>query len=151
MRTKLVVLFSVLSIATAAAADNGLMVKPSAYSVAETLDRLERVLQEKGLTIVARVDHSAGAAKAKLNLRPTQLLIFGNPKMGTALMQSNQGIGIDLPMKVLAWQDDQGRVWISYNDPAYLAGRHQVQDRGEVIKKMTGALAKLTDKAVSKP
>jgi uncharacterized protein (DUF302 family) len=71
--------------------------------------------------------------------------------MGTALMQSSQTVGIDLPMKVLAWQDEAGKVWIAYNDPSYLADRHQINDRGEVLQKMTGALAKLTDKATSTP
>ncbi len=152
MRAKLLLTCSILlMITTSAAADKGLVVKPSAYSVDETLDRLERVLKEKGLTIFTRIDHSAGAAKMQLNLRPTQVLIFGNPKMGTALMHSNQAVGIDLPMKVLAWKDEQGRVWVAYNDPSYLAGRHQIHDRGEVLQKMTGALGKLTDKATSKP
>lgn len=145
-------LFPLLSvIAAVAAADQGLVVKQSAHSVDETLDRLEQVLKTKGLTVFARIDHSAGAAKVQLDLRPTQVLIFGNPKMGTALMHSNQTVGIDLPMKVLSWKDKQDRVWVAYNDPAYLAQRHQIGDRGEIINKMSGALGKLTDKAVSKP
>ncbi len=152
MRAKCFLIFTMLSmIATLAVADKGLVIKPSAHSVDETLDRLELVLKEKGLTIFNRIDHSAGAAKIQMSLRPTQLLIFGNPKMGTALMHSNQAVGIDLPMKVLAWKDAQGQVWIAYNDPLYLADRHQIDDRGTVLEKMTGALAKLTDKAISKP
>jgi uncharacterized protein (DUF302 family) len=152
MFTKRLLIFSMMSmIATVAAADKGLVVKPSAYGVDETLNRLEGVLEKKGLTIFARIDHSAGAGKVQMNLRPTQVLIFGNPKMGTALMRSNQAAGIDLPMKVLAWEDEQNRVWIAYNDPGYLADRHQIRDRGEVIEKMTKALANLTDKAASKP
>ena len=152
MRAIRIFLFSMLSmIVTSAVADQGLVLKPSAYSVDETLDRLEQVLKTKGLTIFTRIDHSAGAAKVDLSLRPTQVLIFGNPKMGTALMLSKQTAGIDLPMKVLAWEDEQGRVWIAYNDPAYLAGRHQIKDLGDVLGKMTGALGKLTDKATSKP
>lgn len=152
MRAKLLLMFSILLlVTTSAAADKGLVVKPSAYGVDETLNRLEEVVKKKGLTIFTRIDHSAGAAKVQLNLRPTQVLIFGNPKMGTALMQSSQTVGIDLPMKVLAWQDEAGKVWIAYNDPSYLADRHQINDRGEVLQKMTGALAKLTDKATSTP
>lgn len=152
MYAKRLLVFSLLSMfAASAAADQGLVVKPSAYGVDETLDRLEQVLKTKGLTIFTRIDHSAGAANVGLDLRPTQVLIFGNPKMGTALMLSKQTAGIDLPMKVLAWKDEQGRVWLAYNDPAYLAGRHQINDRGDVLKKMTGALGKLTDKATSKP
>lgn len=128
-------------------ADNGLIVKPSAFGPGETLDRLQTVLEKKGLTVFARVDHAAGASKAGLNLRPTQLLIFGNPKMGTPLMNSNQNIGIDLPMKVLAWEDETGKSWVAYNEPTYLANRHGIKDHPEIIQKMTGALDALTNKA----
>ncbi|MFV2055573.1 MAG: DUF302 domain-containing protein [Thiohalomonadales bacterium] len=140
-----VVLFFGLVIA--AHADNGLITKKSQLSVAKTLDKLEDIIKKKGLTIFARVDHTAGAKKVGLQLRPTQLLIFGNPKMGTPLMQSNQTVGIDLPMKALAWQDASGQVWISYNDPKYLASRHTITNQDPIFKKMTGALGKLTDAA----
>ncbi len=135
----------------AAHAADGLVVKSSAYGVGETLDRLEKILKEKGLTIFARVDHSAGAASIGQELQPTQVLIFGNPKMGTALMHSNQTVGIDLPMKVLAWKDAAGKVSIAYNDPSYLTSRHGINDRDEVIEKMTAALGNLTDQAVRGP
>lgn len=128
-------------------ADNGLVVKKSAFDAATTLDRLEAVLKQKGLTVFARIDHAAGAQKVGAELRPTQVLIFGNPKMGTPLMNSNQTMGIDLPMKALAWEDADGQAWIAYNKPDYLAGRHAVSNQAEIIKKMTGALGKLTDKA----
>jgi uncharacterized protein (DUF302 family) len=134
---------------TPAAADQGLITKRSPHSVETTLDRLENVLREKGMTIVLRWRHHEGAEKAGLELRPTELLVFGNPKLGTQLMTSGASAGIDLPMKALAWQDAQGQVWLAYNDPAYIAQRHGITDREAVIKKMSGALKKFTDAAVS--
>ena len=127
-----------------ATAETALITKPSKHSVAETLDRLDAVLRKKGITIFARVDHAAGAEKAGLTLPPTELLIFGNPKLGTPLMTSNRGIAIDLPMKALAWQDAEGRVWLSYTDPARLKARWGIEGRDAVFDKMTGALDKLT-------
>lgn len=130
-----------------ATAAGGLVSKRSAYPVAETIDRLERAVKDRQLIVIARVDHAAAAQKAGLALRPTQLLIFGNPKAGTPLMQSAQSAGIDLPLKALAWEDDKGQVWLVYNEPAWLAARHGVSDRPEIIKAMTGALEALTDAA----
>ncbi len=149
MRLVLVVIIACLVSASAQAGDN-LVVKQSAHSVAATLDRLEAILKKKGLTIFARVDHAAGAKKAGMAMKPTQLLIFGNPKMGTPLMLSNPRIGIDLPIKVLAWQDRAGSVWLAYNDPGYLKSRHGIGDRDAVFGKMTGALGKLTGAAAAK-
>ena len=143
-----IVLISLLALPMVQAADNGLISKQSSYSVSETLDRLEEVLKKKGITIFTRIDHAAGARKVGAELRPTQLLIFGNPKLGSPLMQSNQHVGIDLPMKALAWQDSSGQVWLTYNDPAHMAGRHMITDREKVIAKMSGALNKLTNKAL---
>lgn len=139
--------FWCFTVAGIGSADNGLVVKKSAYSVTETLDRLEGILNNKGLTIFARVDHAAGAQKADMSLRPTQVLIFGNPKMGTPLISSSRTAGIDLPMKALVWEDQAGQVWLAYNQPQYLADRHAIKDRGAVIDKMTNALNGLTDKA----
>ncbi len=133
-----------------AAADTGIVTIQSSYSVQTTLDRLTKIMTSKGLTIFARVDHAAGAKKVGMEMAPTQLLIFGNPKLGTPLMKSNRQIGLDLPLKALAWRDDAGKVWVSYNDPAYLKQRHGITDRDPVFKKMTGALKKLIGKAVSK-
>jgi uncharacterized protein (DUF302 family) len=127
-------------LATAAGADNGLVKIKSAHNVPETLDRLENAVAEKGMTVFARIDHSGGAGKVGEQLRPTQLLIFGNPKVGTLLMQSNQDAGIDLPLKALAWEDSNGDVWLTYNDPAYLASRHGITDRETVIEKMRKAM-----------
>ena len=139
-------LFGFLQLSGPALADNGLVTKKSAYGVSETLDRLEGILKDKGLTVFARIDHAAGAKTVDQDLRPTQVLIFGNPKMGTALMASQQTFGIDLPMKALAWEDPEGQVWLAYNLPQYLADRHAVSNAA-VIGKMTNALDGLTDKA----
>lgn len=147
MRQAIIALLAIIMLAPAAFAGMGLVTKKSAHSVTQTLDRLEGALKDKGIVVFARIDHAAGAKKAGLHLRPTELLIFGNPKLGTPLMQSTQTIGIDLPLKVLAWEDENGQVWLTYNAPAFLANRHGITDRAQVLKKMTGALQKLTDVA----
>ena len=126
---------------------NGMVSKKSHHSVKETLDRLENVLRKKGITIVTRWSHDAGAKKVGIPLRPTELLIFGNPKLGSHFFTSNQTAGIDLPMKALAWKDKKGQVWLTYNDPTYIANRHGIDNRPKVVKKMTGALNKLTNVA----
>ena len=133
--------------AIALAADDNLIVKPSKHSVTATLDKLSTILKSKGITVMARVDHAAGAKKAGMSMSPTQLLIFGNPKMGTPLMLSKRTMGLELPMKVLAWRDDKGKVWIAYTRPDVLKKRNGITDRDPVFKKMTGALGKLTDAA----
>ena len=104
--------------------ENGLITIRSQSSVKATIDRLEASLGESGVSIFARIDHRAGAISAGMSLRPTEVLIFGNPKAGTPLMQAKQTIGINLPLKVLAWEDASGTVWVTYNDPAWLAARH---------------------------
>src|SRR6202165_6028825 len=103
---------------------SGIIDVPSHYSVPETVARLEWILKEKGLTVFALVDHSGEAEKAGLKMRPTQLLIFGSPKGGTPLMVAAPSLAIDLPLKALVWEDADGKVWISYNAPAYLQARH---------------------------
>jgi len=105
-------------------AAEGLITVPSRFGPKETMDRLESEIKAKGLTIFARVDHAAGAAEVALTLLPTELLIFGNAKGGTPLMQANQTVGIDLPLKALVWQDGSGKTWLSYNAPSWLAKRH---------------------------
>jgi uncharacterized protein (DUF302 family) len=104
--------------------ERGIIDVPSRYSVPETLERLEAILKEKGITVFALVDHSGEAEKSGLKMRPTQLLIFGSPKGGTPLMVAAPRLAIDLPLKALAWQDEQGQVWLSYNSPDYLQQRH---------------------------
>jgi uncharacterized protein (DUF302 family) len=140
-------LLAVPLVHAAGPADPGLIVKKSGHPVAATLDKLEGIVKKKGFTVFARIDHAAGARKVGKSLRPTQLLIFGNPKVGTALMSASQSVGLDLPIRVAAWEDEDGQVWIGYNDPAWLAARYNVKGRGKVIGKMTGALAALTDAA----
>ncbi|WP_263365846.1 DUF302 domain-containing protein [Edaphobacter bradus] len=107
---------------------NGLITLPSPYSVPETLDRLETILRQKNVNIFTRVDHSGEAEKAGLHMPPTQLLIFGNPKGGTPIMLAAPLSAIDLPLKALAWQDAEGKVWLSYNDPQYLKARYLLND-----------------------
>jgi len=110
------------------------------------MDRLEAGAKAKGMTIFARIDHAAGAAEVALSLRPTAVLIFGAAKAGTALMQANQTTGIDLPLKALVWQDAEGKTWLSYNEPKWLAQRHalgpQAQDAAEAISAGLGAVAR---------
>ena len=113
---------------SAAEASPAIVSKPSRYPVTETLDRLENLLKAKGLTVFARVDHGGEAQRAGLGLRPTQLLIFGNPKTGTGLMDAVPLLALDLPLKVLAWQDEAGKVWLSYVRPAELQRRHGLTD-----------------------
>ena len=129
------------------AAPDGMIVKTSAHSVSATLDKLESVLEKNGIRVFLRVDHTAGAKRVGLDLPATQLLIFGNPKLGTPLMQTERTVAIDLPMKALAYADADGDVHLAYNDPAYFARRHGITGRDGVIDKMTGALDKLTDAA----
>ena len=105
-------------------ANNGIVNKPSKHSVDDTLGRLQNILESKGIAVFALIDHSGEAAKVGMNMRPTKLLIFGNPKGGTPLMLAAPSIAIDLPVKILIWQDDQEKVWVSYNTPEYLAERH---------------------------
>jgi uncharacterized protein (DUF302 family) len=107
-------------------AQNGLITLPSRYPARDTMDRLLAALAKRSMTVFARVDHAAGAASAGLPLRPTEVAIFGNPKGGTALMQDRQTAGIDLPLKALAWEDADGKAWLSYNDPAWIAQRHSL-------------------------
>jgi uncharacterized protein (DUF302 family) len=121
--------------------------KTSNYSVKETVDRLAAALKEKGITLAARVDHAAAAKVAGLELKPTEVLMFGNPKLGTPLMQSNRLIAIDLPMKVLVWEDAAGQVWIGYTPPSELMARYKIDGRDETFKTMAGALDAFTNAA----
>jgi uncharacterized protein (DUF302 family) len=117
---------------------NGLVTLPSPYTVPETLDRLEAILQQKNVNIFARVDHSGEAEKVGLHMPPTQLLIFGNPRGGTPLMVAAPLSAIDLPLKALAWQDIEGKVWLSYNDPQYLKARYGLAD--DLLPPITAAI-----------
>jgi uncharacterized protein (DUF302 family) len=131
---------------------DGLITVSSSFGPEETMKRLEAEVRAKGMTVFARVDHAAGAAEAGLPLRPTDLLIFGAARGGTPLMQAAQTIGIDLPLKALVWQDEEGKTFLSYNDPAYLAHRHGLADQVKpVVDTMTGALKAIAAKATTPP
>jgi uncharacterized protein (DUF302 family) len=126
-------------------AADGLTTLKSSRGPKETVERLVAEVEAKGLTVFARIDHAAGARDAGLALRPTELVIFGNAKGGTPLMQANQAIGIDLPLKALVWQEASGDTWLSYNDPAWLAQRHGVGSEVEApVKAMTAMLGAVT-------
>lgn len=140
-------LLSLSPLITNAAHSDGMITKKSKFSVSKTLDRLENVLKKKGITVALRWKHSAKANAVDIPLRPTELLMFGNPKLGSHMFTSNQTAGIDLPMKALAWEDAKGNVFLSYNDPAYIAKRHHIKDRAHILKKMSGALNKLSNVA----
>jgi uncharacterized protein (DUF302 family) len=127
---------------------DGLKTVESHFGPKETLDRLEADVKAKGLTVFARIDHAAGATAVGLSLLPTAVLIFGNAKGGTPLMQSNQLIGIELPLKVLVWQDTSGKTWLSYVDPADLAKRYGLPaETSTAVSNLAGALRALTAKA----
>jgi uncharacterized protein (DUF302 family) len=116
--------------------ENGMVHVPSKYSMDETCQRLESLVKSRGLTVFALIDFSGDAAKVGLRMRPTQLLIFGNPKSGTPLMIASPSIAIDLPLKALAWEDAQGKVWLSYNALEYLKERHRLRD--ELLTNISG-------------
>ena len=126
-------------------ANNGIITQPSPYSVTETIDRLEAMLQAKGITIFVRIDQRAEAKKVGLSLRPTQLLLFGNPEAGAPLMVAEPTIALDLPLKILAWEAADGEVWLSYNDPDYLKQRYSLCD--ELVKNIT-VIAPLVNQAL---
>ena len=126
-------------------ADNGLVHVPSKYTVPETLPRLESVVTSHGLTVFARIDFSGDAAKVGLKMPPTKLLIFGNPRAGTPLMLASTSIAIDLPLKALAWEDGNGKVWLSYNKPEYLMERHGIPK--ELLKNIS-AIGGLVEEAM---
>src|ERR1700674_4310975 len=140
-----------LSGAQAMAAD-GLITIRSSYGPQDTMSRFEAEVRAKGMTVFAQIDHAAGAAAVGLSLRPTALLIFGNAKGGTPLMQSNQTIGIDLPLKALVWQDASGGTWLSYNDPSWLAKRHGLgRDVEAAVSAMAAVLNAVTKTASTSP
>ena len=131
----------------------GLVIKQSPHSVPETERRFISILEEKGLTVFTTVDHAQNAAQADeggLTLPPTRVVIFGNPQLGTPLMQCGPSIAIDLPQKLLIWEDSTGQVQVAYNDPRYLAGRHRLRDCGsDVIRQIAGALNNFSDATVT--
>ena len=137
-----------LSLGLQASAADGLVAIKSPYSVDVTMQRFETIVKEKGLKVFARIDHAAGAAQVGKSLRPTEVLIFGNPQGGTPFMECAQTVGIDLPLKALVWQDAASQVWLGYNDPVYLAKRHEVADCA-VAENLGKALAGFAAAAVA--
>ena len=130
---------------------NGLITIQSYYSVKETIDRLSSIVESKGLTVFVRIDHSENARKHGLDLRPTELIIFGNPNVGTGIMQDKQTAGIDLPMRALAWQDEAGSVWLTYNDVKWLADRHNLTSKSKAtLQAIEEGMTMVGDKATKK-
>jgi uncharacterized protein (DUF302 family) len=129
----------------------GLTTIASRFGPKETMDRLEAEIRAKGMTVFARIDHAAGAAEAGLELRPTELIIFGNARGGTPLMEASQTAGIDLPLKALVWQDTAGKTWLSYNEPSWIVQRHGLGIRAEIVDKMAAALSAISRKAADPP
>ncbi|UWQ57243.1 DUF302 domain-containing protein [Leisingera caerulea] len=145
--TKSIFLAGAITLATALPAAAELVTVQSQKSVGETMDALQAAVEDAGATVFARVDHAAGAQNAALELNPSQLLIFGNPKLGTPAMQADMKAGLYLPLKVLAFKDAEGQVWLTYQDPAEMLSGLDIPSDAAFISKMQGALGKLTSKA----
>jgi len=143
MKTLFLAFTIILTLIAPSLATEGLVSKKSPFTVEETLNRMEALVQQKGMKVFVRIDHAKGAESVGKTLRPTEVILFGNPQGGTPFMQCAQTVGIDLPLKALAWEDASGQVWLSYNDPEFLAQRHDVPECA-VAKKMTQALANMT-------
>jgi uncharacterized protein (DUF302 family) len=127
---------------------DGMTTYPSSYGPTETMERLVAAVTKRGISILARIDHAAAAANVGLELRPTEVLIFGNPKAGTPLMQAAQTMGIDLPLRALVWQDGDGKTWLAYNDPRWLARRHNADhEMDRTLDAMTDGLAAIAREA----
>ena len=144
----LVSLLALACWAGVASAADGLTTVRSPYNERETMDRFEKVARNAGMNIFARIDHAAGARKVGRSLRPTEVLIFGNPKGGTPFLECSQTVGIDLPMKLLVWTDESNQVWIGYNDPAWIGRRHGAENC-PAIDTLSQALAKMVQGAIA--
>ena len=142
----LAVVFFMITGASFAA--TGMVIKSSKYPVGVTIDRLEAVAREKGMTLFARIDHAAGAEKVGMKMPPSQVLIFGNPKGGTPLMLASPSAALELPLRVAVWEDAQGKVWLGYNTVEYVSQRHAVNGKDELVKMLDGALDGITSKAL---
>jgi uncharacterized protein (DUF302 family) len=136
------------ALASIASAQDGLIAVKSPMKTKATMDKFEAIVKEKGMNVFARVDHAAGAMKVNKTLRPTEVLIFGNPQGGTPFMECAQSVGIDLPLKALVWEDKDGQTWIGYNDPKYLAARHKTECAG-VVENMGKAMNSFVQAAVT--
>jgi len=145
---QLIIAISLFSFLSHTYAVEGLIVHQSAFNPKQTMDKFETLAKQKGLNIFARINHSAGAQKIGKQLPATELLIFGNPKGGTPLMECAQTAGIDLPLKVLVWQDKDNKVWLGYNDMTFIANRHNIKEC-PAINKLQQALAGLVKQAIT--
>ena len=150
MKKYLVIGLAHLVLVVPVMAADGVTSVESSHTVVETANRLEGILKEKGMKIFNRIKHSEGANSVGVQLNPTELIIFGNPKVGAPLMKCQQTVAIDLPQKALIWQDDGGRVWITYNEPGYLQSRHGISGCDEVLSKIEKALAGISNAAAAK-
>lgn len=150
MKTLIPAILVVLIMTVSTYAAEGMVDVKSSFGVKEAGDRLESALEKKGLTIFKRVKHSEAAKKVGVELRETELIIFGNPKVGSPLMKCEQSVAIDLPQKALIWKDSEGNTWISYNDPRYLEKRHNISNCEEVISKIEKALAAVAKASATK-
>ncbi|TYB33569.1 MAG: DUF302 domain-containing protein [Flexistipes sinusarabici] len=149
MKTLIAIVLVALIMTVSSYAAEGMVDVKSSFGVKKTADRLESILKDKGMTIFNRIKHSQAAKKVGVNLRETELLIFGNPKVGSPLMKCQQSVAIDLPQKALIWEDDEGETWISYNNLGYLAKRHSISNCKKVIAKIEKALAGITKAAAT--
>lgn len=143
-------LFLLLLVSLSSVAADGMLVRASEFPVNETMNRLEEAVKQAGFTVMARIDHTAGAKKVDLELPPTELLIFGKPKAGTLLMQASGSVGIDLPLKYLVWKNAEGTVQIGWNDPLWLKSRHAISGQDKILNKMAGGLSKFAEQAGKK-
>lgn len=146
---RIIVLLAVFLFTTLASAADGLVTVRSAHNVDSTMQRLVAVLEKKGMRIFVRINHAEGAQGVGKELRPTQLLIFGNPRVGTPLMQCAQTAAIDLPQKALVWEDAEGQVWLAYNAPAYVSQRHRMTGCEEALGKVSKALSNFAKAATA--
>ena len=144
-----VVLIASIFTTYSAFAQEGVVSVESPFDVATTIDKLTTVLESKGMTVMGRVNHAQNAESVDLSLRPTELLIFGNPKAGTPLMNCAQSVALDLPQKMLAWQDEAGTTYLAYNDPMYLKERHGIEGCDEALATVSEALANFAAAATS--
>ena len=150
MKTSTLVLLTLLFVISTVYAGEGMLNVESRFSVENTANRMENILKKKGMTIFNTINHSQSAGKVGIQLRETQLIIFGNPKAGSPLMKCQQSIGIDLPQKALIWKDENNKVWISYNNPRYLEKRHKISNCEKAIAKIEKVLANITKSAAGK-
>lgn len=148
MKKRIGIMLQLVLLISLTYSQTGFIKKQSPHDVKTTGDLVEETLETNGLKVFNRIDHSEGAQSVGMELRPTEVIIFGNPKAGTPLMQCRQTVAIDLPQKIVIWKDNAEKVWLAYNDPYYLAKRHGIEKCDKTIKKIRTALDKLTDSSI---